>query len=116
MAIMFPNKDKHRHHVYLSPAKRFELPLYTGVPAGPSSSTRKDSLPSDAHSRLDDCLRCGFPTPYFSHRRMVVVALKNLPPSHTVFVWHPLLKSRLIGPTGRSNPGGDAREVSFTLD
>jgi plastocyanin len=35
-AISFPNSDKIRHHVYsLSPAKRFELPLYAGVPAAP---------------------------------------------------------------------------------
>ncbi len=33
-AVSFPNRDKVRHHVYsLSPAKPFELKLYTGVPA-----------------------------------------------------------------------------------
>ena len=35
-AVTFPNKDNVRHHVYsFSPAKRFELPLYAGVPAQP---------------------------------------------------------------------------------
>ncbi|MGH7936162.1 MAG: methylamine utilization protein, partial [Chthoniobacterales bacterium] len=35
-AITFPNKDNIRHHVYsLSPAKKFELPLYAGIPAAP---------------------------------------------------------------------------------
>jgi plastocyanin len=34
--VMFPNHDNVRHHVYsFSPAKRFELPLYAGVPAQP---------------------------------------------------------------------------------
>jgi len=34
--VSFPNKDNVRHHVYsFSPAKRFELPLYAGVPAQP---------------------------------------------------------------------------------
>jgi plastocyanin len=34
--VAFPNKDNVRHHVYsFSPAKRFELPLYAGVPAQP---------------------------------------------------------------------------------
>lgn len=34
--IHFPNKDKVRHHVYsFSPAKKFELKLYSGVPANP---------------------------------------------------------------------------------
>ncbi len=35
-AVTFPNNDNVRHHVYsFSPAKRFELPLYAGVPAEP---------------------------------------------------------------------------------
>ena len=48
-SIMFPNKDNIRHHVYsLSPAKRFELPLYAGVQRSRLSLIRKDSLPLDA--------------------------------------------------------------------
>src|SRR5438045_8569414 len=35
-AVIFPNSDNIRHHVYsFSPAKKFELPLYSGVPAEP---------------------------------------------------------------------------------
>jgi plastocyanin len=35
-SVSFPNHDDVRHHVYsFSPAKRFELPLYAGVPAQP---------------------------------------------------------------------------------
>jgi plastocyanin len=34
--VNFPNKDSVRHHVYsFSPAKKFELKLYSGVPATP---------------------------------------------------------------------------------
>jgi plastocyanin len=34
--VNFPNKDNIRHHVYsFSPAKRFELPLYSGTPTAP---------------------------------------------------------------------------------
>lgn len=34
--VAFPNRDNVRHHVYsFSPAKRFELPLYAGMPAQP---------------------------------------------------------------------------------
>jgi plastocyanin len=34
--VKFPNKDDIRHHVYsFSPAKKFELPLYSGTPALP---------------------------------------------------------------------------------
>ena len=35
-SVIFPNHDNVRHQVYsFSPAKRFELPLYAGVPAQP---------------------------------------------------------------------------------
>lgn len=35
-AVHFPNRDTVRHHVYsFSPAKAFELKLYTGTPANP---------------------------------------------------------------------------------
>lgn len=35
-SINFPNKDSVRHHVYsFSPAKKFELKLYSGIPANP---------------------------------------------------------------------------------
>src|SRR6185437_16515964 len=35
-AVIFPNSDNIRHHVYsFSSAKKFELPLYSGVPAQP---------------------------------------------------------------------------------
>lgn len=35
-SITFPNKDSVRHHVYsFSPAKKFELKLYSGVPSTP---------------------------------------------------------------------------------
>jgi plastocyanin len=35
-SVLFPNRDTVRHHVYsFSPAKTFELKLYTGTPANP---------------------------------------------------------------------------------
>ena len=35
-SVVFPNRDNVRHHVYsFSPAKRFEVPLYAGVPPQP---------------------------------------------------------------------------------
>lgn len=35
-AVEFPNNDSFRHHVYsFSPAKKFDLKLYSGVPATP---------------------------------------------------------------------------------
>lgn len=35
-SVQFPNEDSVRHHVYsFSPAKKFELKLYSGIPANP---------------------------------------------------------------------------------
>lgn len=35
-SVIFPNNDKTQHHVYsFSPAKRFEIKLYSGVPSQP---------------------------------------------------------------------------------
>src|SRR5205814_7678961 len=51
-AVIFPNSDKIRHHVYsFSPAKKFELPLYIGVPAEAVmfDKTRFDTLCCNIH-------------------------------------------------------------------
>src|SRR5256885_12704347 len=45
-AVIFPNSDNIRHHVYsFSPAKKFELPLYSGVPAGPVGFDKVGVMP-----------------------------------------------------------------------
>jgi plastocyanin len=120
-AIMFPNKDNIRHHVYsLSPAKRFELPLYTGVPAEPIVFDKEGfvTLGCNIHDWMIAYVAV-LPTPYFQVTgRDGHVALKNLPPSqYTVFVWHPLLKKPPEESVQQVDlTRGDAREVSFTLD
>jgi len=45
-SVFFPNKDNIRHHVYsFSPAKTFELPLYSGTPANPVVFDRPGIVP-----------------------------------------------------------------------
>jgi len=120
-AIMFPNKDNIRHHVYsLSPAKRFELPLYTGVPAVPVVFDKEGfvTLGCNIHDWMIAYVAV-LPTPYFQVTGQDGhVALKNLPPSqYTVFVWHPLLKKSPEESAQHVDlTRGDARELSFTLD
>ena len=120
-AIMFPNKDNIRHHVYsLSPAKRFELPLYTGVPAEPVVFDKEGfvTLGCNIHDWMIAYVAV-LPTPYFQVTGQDGhVALKNLPPGqYTVFVWHPLLKKSPEESAQHVDlTRGDAREVSFTLD
>src|SRR5438045_3455630 len=95
-AVFFPNSDNIRHHVYsFSPTKRFELPLYTGVPAEPVVFDKEGfvTLGCNIHDWMIAYVAV-LPTPYFQVTGQDGhVALKNLPPSqYTIFVWHPLLK------------------------
>jgi plastocyanin len=120
-AIMFPNKDNIRHHVYsLSPAKRFELPLYTGVPAEPVVFDKEGfvTLGCNIHDWMIAYVAV-LPTPYFQVTGQDGrVPLKNLPSGqYTVFVWHPLLKKSPEESAQQVDlTRGDARELSFTLD
>ena len=54
-SVHFPNRDSVRHHVYsFSPAKKFELKLYTGTPANPVVFDRAGvvTLGCNIHDRM----------------------------------------------------------------
>ncbi len=97
-AILFPNKDNIRHHVYsLSPAKKFELPLYTGVPAAPVLFDKEGfvTLGCNIHDWMIAYVAV-LATPYLKvtgndgH-----VRLTDLPSGkYTVEAWQPLLKRK----------------------
>ena len=95
-SIVFPNRDHIRHHVYsLSPTKRFELPLYAGIPAAPVVFDKVGfvTLGCNIHDWMVAYVAV-LPTPYFgvtgSNGR---VTMKDLPPGgYLVATWHPLLK------------------------
>ncbi|HEY2801299.1 MAG TPA: methylamine utilization protein [Chthoniobacterales bacterium] len=120
-AITFPNKDKIRHHVYsLSPAKKFELPLYAGIPAAPVTFDKEGfvTLGCNIHDAMIAYVAV-LPTPFFQvtdgegH-----VLLQNVPPGkYTAEVWHPSLK----GPPERFAQQVDiaatgTSRLIFTLD
>jgi plastocyanin len=95
-SVMFPNKDNIRHHVYsLSPAKRFELPLYAGIPAEPVVFDKEGfvTLGCNIHDWMIAYVAV-LATPYFQVTKADGrVTLKDLPPGeYSVFAWHPLLK------------------------
>ena len=120
-AVMFPNKDNIRHHVYsFSPAKKFELPLYAGVPAEPVMFDKVGfvTLGCNIHDWMIAYVAV-LPTPYFQVTgREGRALLKNLPPAqYTVEVWQPLLK----GPPENSAQKVDlassgSKQLVFTLD
>jgi plastocyanin len=120
-AVLFPNSDNIRHHVYsLSPAKRFELPLYAGVPAAPVVFDREGfvTLGCNIHDWMVAYVAV-LATPNFQVTgRDGRVVLKDLAAGqYTVAVWHPLLKGRPDASTQRVDlTQGDAKELVFTLD
>ena len=119
-SVLFPNKDNIRHHVYsLSPAKRFELPLYAGIPAKPIVFDKEGfvTLGCNIHDWMIAYVAV-LPTPYFQVTgRDGRAAWKDLPPGqYTISVWHPLLKGspeELAQHVNLARSG--ASELSFNL-
>ncbi len=93
--IRFPNHDNVRHQVYsFSPAKRFELPLYAGVPARPVVFDKPGVvvLGCNIHDWMVGYVYVS-ESPYFARTGKDGKALlTELPPrAYTLRVWHPQL-------------------------
>lgn len=94
--VIFPNHDNVRHHVYsFSPAKRFELPLYAGVPAQPVvfDTPGVVVLGCNIHDWMVGYIYVS-ESPYFAKTRTDGKAvIADLPAkSYVVRVWHPQLE------------------------
>src|SRR5438034_7286053 len=94
-AVIFPNHDDVRHQVYsFSPAKRFELPLYAGVPSGPVVFDKPGVvvLGCNIHDWMVGYIYVS-ESPYFAKTGKDGKAmLTELPPrAYTLRVWHPQL-------------------------
>ena len=118
-AVIFPNSDNIRHHVYsFSPAKKFELPLYSGVPAEPVVFDKVGfiTLGCNIHDWMIAYIAV-LPTPYFQVTRQDGRAmLKDLPTGqYTVQVWHPALKGQPETLAQRVDVGGGTKALDFTL-
>jgi hypothetical protein len=93
--VAFPNHDSVRHHVYsFSPAKRFELPLYAGVPAQPVLFDKAGVvvLGCNIHDWMIGYIYVS-ESPWFAKTGADGKALlADLPArAYTVRVWHPQL-------------------------
>jgi len=96
-SVAFPNNDNVRHHVYsFSPAKRFELPLYAGVPAQPVLFDKPGVvvLGCNIHDWMIGYIYVS-ESPYFAKTGKDGKALlTELPPkAYLVRVWHPQMKA-----------------------
>ncbi|WP_156822115.1 hypothetical protein [Azoarcus sp. KH32C] len=97
-SVNFPNRDNIRHHVYsFSPAKTFELPLYTGTPATPVLFDKPGVviLGCNIHDWMIGYIYVS-ESPYFAKTGADGKAvLTDLPQGeYVVRAWHPRLEGR----------------------
>ena len=92
-SVNFPNNDAVRHHVYsFSPAKKFELKLYTGTPTSPVLFDRAGVvvLGCNIHDQMVGWILV-VETPYYARSRADggKAQLDNVPPgTYTLRAWH----------------------------
>ena len=120
-SIVFPNSDNIRHHVYsFSPAKKFELPLYSGVPAKPIvfDNVGFVTLGCNIHDWMIAYVAV-LPTPHFQVTGAEGHAVvKDMPAGqYTVEVWQPSLKGtpEQFAQTVELSASG-TKTLLFTLD
>ncbi len=90
--VTFPNFDSVRHHVYsFSPAKTFELKLYSGVPTSPIKFDKAGTvvLGCNIHDTMVAFIQV-VDTPYFTKsNKLGKAVLRDLPNGgYTLKVWH----------------------------
>jgi plastocyanin len=94
--VEFPNSDNIRHQVYsLSPAKRFQLPLYTGKPAYPLQFGNPGvvAIGCNIHEQMNAYIVV-VDTPYFAKSEGGRVSLQNVEPGqYTLHVWYPEMRA-----------------------
>ncbi len=93
--VLFPNRDKVRHHVYsFSPIKTFELKLYSGTPSNPVLFDKAGIavLGCNIHDNMVAWVVV-VETPYFAVSDVHgTVHLDNVPPgNYRLRTWHPAL-------------------------
>ena len=119
-AVTFPNHDNVRHHVYsFSPAKKFELPLYSGVPAEPVVFDKEGvvTLGCNIHDWMLAYVAV-VGTPDFQITRDDGRAtLRNLPAgSYRVEVWQPRMRASPEKLAQTVDVGGASSDLAFTLE
>lgn len=91
--VLFPNRDSVRHHVYsFSPAKKFELKLYSGTPSNPVLFDKSGvvTLGCNIHDQMVGWVLV-VDTPYYARTPAATgkAQLDNVPPgTYTLRTWH----------------------------
>jgi plastocyanin len=116
-SITFPNKDNIEHDVYsFSPAKRFELNLYHGIPANPVTFDKPGLvvMGCNIHDTMVAYLLI-VETPYFARTDANGTATLTVPAdSYKLIAWHFRLTDPNAQPTQKIAATTDAA-TKFTL-
>jgi plastocyanin len=116
-AVTFPNSDNVRHQVYsFSPAKKFQLPLYSGTPATPVVFDKPGvvTLGCNIHDQMSAYIVV-VDTPHFALTEGGRAELSGLPEGrYDVRVWYAGMRSEppaqpvLLG-------GGESKRLTFQI-
>jgi plastocyanin len=117
--VVFPNKDNVQHHVYsVSPAKKFEIPLYMGETAAPIVFDRAGAvvLGCNIHDWMVAYIFV-LDTPYFAKTGADGTAeITGLPPGrYHLDVWHPRLAGNVARDLSIVEAGDTTQVISVTL-
>jgi plastocyanin len=119
--VSFPNQDSVRHHVYsFSPAKTFELKLYSGVPTAPIAFDKPGIvvLGCNIHDTMVAFVNV-VDTPYFGKTDAAgKVTLKDIPNGqYTLKTWHyALVKENVVAEQAINIKGNEQVTVTVNIN
>lgn len=118
--INLPNRDTVKHHAYsISPARKFDLPLYAGTPQAPLLFDKPGivTIGCNIHDWMLAYV-CVVETPFSALTGADGRAqLRGLAPgAYRVEVWQPRLKGQPSSYTQQASVGGAAAQVAFALE
>lgn len=119
--VFFPNKDNVRHHVYsFSPAKSFEIQLYSGKSAAPVTLDKPGIvvLGCNIHDWMLGYIYVA-DTPYFGKSKADgSISIEGLPEGdYQMRIWHPGM-GMMAGETGKqvSIRDGNATQLNWQIN
>lgn len=118
-AVDFPNRDTLKHHVYsFSPAKTFELKLYSGKPAAPVvfDKAGEVALGCNIHDWMEAHV-LAVDTPWFGKTGADGVArIERVPAgAYQLRLWHPRQKTA-VAPQRVEVSAAAPKPIALTLD
>lgn len=120
-SLTFPNNDTVRHHVYsFSPAKNFELKLYSGITAAPITFDKAGTvvLGCNIHDKMIAFIQV-VDTPYFGKSNALgKFVFKDLPNAQYVLkTWHyALAKENVVVEQAVSIKGIEKQTVKININ